>query len=136
MSDRRAYLLRDTYHHTATLGRLMTDSGHHFHILERPWLDNRNNVSCIPTGEYRCTFMARSGSGKYRNVYWLRQVPGRTGILIHNGNVVDHTLGCLIIGMSRGVLAGKPAVLNSRTALRRFVDEMGREPFKLTIWES
>jgi len=113
----------------------MTPAGGVYQVLERPWLDNRNNVSCIPPGDYECDFMARSGSGKYRNVYWLRSVPGRSGILMHSGNVVDHTLGCLIIGMRRGNLGGKPAVLNSRTALRRLVADVEKKPFTLTIWE-
>lgn len=134
MTERSAFLLRDTTTTSVTLGRLMTDTGETFHILEPPWKDNASNVSCVPAGRYECTFLPRSASGKYRNVYHVRSVPTRTGILIHQGNVVRHTLGCLIIGLSRGHLAGEPAVLNSRTALRRFVEEMGRDPFTLHIW--
>lgn len=104
-----------------------------FQVLERPWLDNRSNISCIPSGEYVCQFMRRSSSGKYRNVYWLQDVEGRFGILIHNGNLVAHTRGCLIIGKRKGWLANRRAVLSSKTALRELVSIMGDEPFKLTI---
>ena len=107
--------------------------GEHFHILERPWRNNTRNESCIPAGTYEAQFLPRSTSGKYRNVFWLKDVPGRGGILIHNGNLVDHTRGCLIIGKRRGTLAGKPAVLNSRTALLELAALTEHKDFRLTI---
>ena len=60
-------------------------------------------------------------------------VPGRSGVLIHKGNLVEHSKGCLIIGKRRGMLAGKPAVLNSGTALGEFNDLMQGETFTLKI---
>ena len=132
---RKAFLFRDTRRSDVTLGEMITDRKNWYQILEPPWLNNQSNISCIPPGTYRCEFMAQSASGKYKNVYWLRGVPSRSGILIHSGNVVDHTLGCLIIGERRGSLAGKPAVLSSKTALRHLVQDMGKEPFELTILE-
>jgi hypothetical protein len=104
------------------------------HVLERPWLNNRSNISCIPAGDYIVKYMARSSSGKYRNVYHVQNVEGRYGVLIHAGNTVNHTRGCLIIGKRRGWLGGQRAVLNSRSALGQLVDILGTEPFKLTIW--
>lgn len=131
----KVFMLRDTKRSDVTLSRLIAPGGKWFHILEPPWRDNKTNVSCIPPGQYRCQFLKRSASGKYRNVYHVLQVRDRSGILIHQGNLVEHTWGCLIIGTRRGNLAGKPAVLNSVTALRQFVKIMGTEPFTLTIWE-
>lgn len=107
-----------------------------FQILERPWKDNLANESCIPAGEYMAEFLAETTSGKFKNVYELQSVPGRTDILIHNGNVVEHTHGCLIIGLSRGDLDGKPAVLDSQIALTVLVDTLGRNPFLLKISET
>jgi hypothetical protein len=109
-----------------------------FQILERPWKNNTRNESCIPeTGDiskpYRAVFLSRSASGRYKNIYHIQNVPNRGGILIHQGNVVDHTRGCLIIGKKRGNLAGKLAVLNSRTALNEFVLLMEEKPFELII---
>jgi hypothetical protein len=63
-------------------------------------------------------------------------VPGRGGILIHSGNVVEHSKGCLIIGKRRGRLAGKRAVLNSKTALHEFVSLMENEDFIINIYGS
>jgi len=107
-----------------------------FYVLERPWLDNERNESCICAGTYTAEYLPRSTSGKYRNVYWLRDVPGRSGILIHNGNTVDHSRGCLLIGRRRGTLGGHRAVLNSKTGLHEFVELMAREDFKLNIYGS
>ncbi|MBU6952751.1 DUF5675 family protein [Hahella sp. HN01] len=127
-----AMMIRDEIHSGCILSTL-TVKGATFQILERPWLDNRPKVSCIPAGVYDATFMERSSSGKYKKVYWLQDVPDRTGILIHNGNIVTHTQGCLLIGDRRGWLSGKPAVLNSRSALHAFTELLNREPLRLTI---
>lgn len=128
----QAALIRDEVSSMCVRGALYID-GYVFQILERPWLNNRRNISCIPTGKYTANFLPRSVSGKYKNVFHLTNVSGRSGILIHNGNVVDHTKGCLIIGLKRGRLAGKSAVLNSRTALSKLVEITQKQTFELTI---
>ncbi len=108
-----------------TLGWLVV-KGEVFYTIERPWLNNKQNVSCIPTGDYKFKFLAKSGSGKYRNVYHVTGVTGRSGVLIHNGNLVSHSRGCIIIGSRLGTLGGKTAVLGSRSALRRLVKQVGK----------
>lgn len=130
---KHAFLIRDRSGSDCVMGTLVADL-ETFQVLERPWLDNRSNISCIPAGDYIVKYMARSSSGKYRNVYHVQDVDGRYGILIHNGNTVNHTKGCLIIGKKRGWLGGQRAVLNSRSALGQLVETLGYEPFKLTIW--
>ena len=126
-----AFLFRRKYK-THTYGTLVVD-GELFHTIERPWLDNRSNISCIPTGNYLVNFLLKSGSGKYREVWHVMDVPGRGGILIHQGNLAAHSRGCLILGSKKGTLGGKPAVLSSRPALRKLQKIVGREPFNLTI---
>lgn len=129
---RTARLIRIDDDGERTLGVLDAPDGN-FSILEPPWRGNARSVSCIPTGSYDVDFLPRSGSGKYRNVWWVRDVPGRGGILIHNGVVVDHTEGCLLIGDRHHRFAGKAGVWNSRAALRRFNAIMGRESFRLEV---
>lgn len=109
----------------------MVIDGQEFCTLEPPWLDNRRNVSCIPAGEYRCEFLAKSASGKYKDVFHLQDVPGRSGILIHNGNLVSHTKGCILLGMRHGRLAGQRAVLNSRAAMSQLGEY--KQSFELVI---
>lgn len=125
-------LVRDDVRPDCIRGTLfLADS--QFQVLERPWKNNMPNRSCIPAGTFKAGFLTRSTSGKYRNIFWLKDVPGRSGILIHNGNIVDHSRGCLIIGKRRGALAGKPAVLNSRTALLELAALTEHNDFHLTI---
>ena len=129
-----ATLIRDEIRSEVIRGTLRI-AGKTFHILERPWQDNRCDTSCIPSGEYRAVFLPQSDSGKHTHVYHLQAVPGRSGIFIHSGNVVDDTRGCLIIGLARGDQDGKPAVLDSRAALADLVRVTEGENFVLTILE-
>lgn len=84
------------------------------HTMELPWDGNMPSVSCIPVGLYRCQ---RHNSLDHPRTWQLMDVPGRTGILIHNGNTVEDSLGCIIVGMTAGELDGEPAVLSSVPAL-------------------
>ncbi len=127
-----AFLIRDEVSSECVRSTLVAGV-EYFQVLERPWLNNAINISCIPAGTYKCNYMARSASGKYRNVYWIKGVPGRTGILIHNGNTVNHSRGCLIIGKRRGWLAGRRAVLNSKSALVDLSQIYNGRDFMLTI---
>ena len=101
--------------------------------LERPWNDNQRNISCFPSGTYQTAYLPRSSSGKYRKVWHVREVEGRSGILIHNGNLVDHTRGCILIGTKFGKLAGRPAVLASRTGMRKLLETIGEQGFTLHV---
>ena len=127
-----AKLFRFERQSTHTTGALVIN-GYTVYVLERPWLDNKRNKSCIPSGKYICKFLPRSGSGKYRNVYHVVPVDNRSGILIHQGNLVIHSLGCLIIGSRIGTLSGKRAVLSSRQALRELNKITQNNDFNLEL---
>ena len=109
--------------------------------LELPWRQNTRQISCIPPGEYKVEIRL---SNKYGRVYWVRRVPNRTYILIHSGNYAgdkskgfkSHVMGCILLGKKSGYLGGQVAVLNSRVAVRNFMEEMEYEPFKLRIQEA
>lgn len=109
--------------------------------LELPWKNNQKQISCIPPGEYDVEIRL---SNKYGRVYWVRHVPNRTYILIHSGNYAgdksqgfkSHVMGCILLGKKSGFLGGQVAVLNSRVAVRAFVNEMDYEPFRLRIQET
>ena len=64
-------------YHPATLGKL-TIADQVFYVAERPWRDNKKNVSCVPVGEYICV---KYKSKKFGETYELSGVPGRTYIL-------------------------------------------------------
>ena len=109
--------------------------------LELPWRDNVRRLSCIPPGEYDVEIR---NSNKYGRVYWVRKVPERTYILIHSGNFAGdetkgfktHVMGCILLGQKMGFLGGQRAVLNSRITVRRFMDELDYNAFKLSVLEN
>lgn len=108
-------LYRCSYTGHATFGELYAPTGlPMFPTLELPWKDNHRNISCIPAGVYE---VKPYSSAKFKNVWELQDVPGRSKILIHAGNTVDDIEGCILAGMRRGLLKGLPAVLDSRKAI-------------------
>lgn len=63
--------------------------------LERPWENNKANVSCIPAGVY---FLKLDNfKGKYAD-YQLQNVPSRTFIEMHIGNSIADVTGCIALG--------------------------------------
>ena len=98
-----------------TIGRL-TCNGEHFYTVERPWLDNKQNVSCIPTGYYK---LVRVDSPKFgKNTWEIVDVTGRSHILIHAGNTAADVIGCVAIGM--GLFPQLQGVSSSRVAIENF----------------
>jgi hypothetical protein len=111
------------------------------HTLELPWRDNQRSISCIPPGEY----LAKTRqSPRFGLTYHVKEVPGRSYILIHSGNWAgdvnkgfkSHVNGCLLLGKKSGWLAGQRAVLSSRITIRRFMEFMEYEPFTLKVLEA
>lgn len=89
-------------------------AGHMFYTLERPWLNNKKNVSCIPEGRYPIYVFKHY---RWGDIIGLKNVPGRTEILFHPGNYVKDTKGCILPGMS----CGRGYVNNSSIALQHIV---------------
>lgn len=120
---------------------LWTAPGFVCRSLELPWRENKQNISCIPAGEYEVITRL---SPRFGRVYWVQDVPNRSYILIHSGNYAGdkykgyktHVEGCIILGKKSGYLGNQVAVLNSRVALRQFMEHMQYEPFKLRIQEA
>jgi len=63
--------------------------------LERPWLDNQVNVSCIPEGTYT---VERDKHGRH-TWFKVNDVEGRTAIEIHEGYKVSHSAGCILLDL-------------------------------------
>ena len=120
---------------------ILTCNNFYCFTMEPPWRDNKRNISCIPPGTYRVKIRY---SRKYRQVYWILKVKGRTYILIHAGNwagdvsrgLKTHTNGCVLLGKYHGWLQGQRAVLLSRITLRRFMNLMAGRDFTLNIYEA
>jgi hypothetical protein len=136
---KRVYLFRTRCSDQGTEG-IVIYNGKYCYSLELPWRDNKQNMSCVPKGEYDAQIRI---SPRFGRVYWVLEVEGRSYILIHSGNWAGatdlgyktHTSGCILLGKYRGELQGQRAVLASRPALRQFIDTMQNKPFKLIIIE-
>lgn len=107
------------YHKDCTLGRLSVGSFQCF-TLELPWLDNKQDVSCIPAGKYKAF---KRKSPKNGNVVEFKNVAGRANIQIHSGNYTRDVLGCILVGSSIAFLDGDsvPDVANSKQTLDKLL---------------
>ena len=124
-------LLRIEKAEDATYGVLRIDGKTCCMILERPWLNNKRSVSCIPDGIYVCR---RINSPSFGETFEVMNVPSRTHILFHSGNTIDDSKGCMLFGTGMGILNGKRGVVNSRKARAEFMKLMkGEEFFPLNI---
>ena len=88
------YTLNRKYETEVTKGTLeLYHSERILTTIERPWLDNQVNVSCIPEGTYE---VHRDRHGRHT---WFKvlDVSNRTFIEIHEGYKVSHSAGCLLL---------------------------------------
>lgn len=106
-------------------------------FVERPWLDNAANVSCVPEGDYQ---LKKTKSPKFGDSYYLEgdtvSLSGpskRTHILIHSANLPSELHGCLAPGVDFCSLAGQWAVSSSRKTLENLVSEFGDYDVTLRI---
>jgi len=145
----KAKLVRNSTGDEGTFGTLTisNDDGdmiYECHTGELPWKDNQQRVSCIPTGTYRCE-MGYSPSFK-KDLYHVLNVPGRSEVMIHNGNFcgdtskgwVSHVLGCILVGAGIGPLENKDkkiqkAVFSSMPTLGKLMKILNNEPFELEL---
>lgn len=107
-------------------GELFIDGSRFCTTLERPDLNNEPEVSCIPTGEYKCH---RHTSLKFGEVWELEDVPGRADILIHPANLYTELRGCIALGTNRGIVNGQKGIINAREAVKEFMDKTAKEEF-------
>lgn len=134
---KRVELVRFMDDGEATLGRLKLmgvfgyDLAWHrteglLYTVERPWMDNQPNVSCIPEGSYRLVprFYNRRGYPSYM----VEDVEGRDYIMFHRANWAADVRGCIGVGVSAGTLNGRLAVRDSRLGFSRFMLAMEDAP--------
>jgi hypothetical protein len=106
--------------------------------LELPWRDNRRQMSCIPSGQYVCKPFR---SATFGDCWLLQDVPGRSAVLFHAGNLAgDSTLnfrtnsqGCILVGTAMGTAHNQLAVLSSQAGMRLFREFYLGKSFNLNV---
>ncbi len=132
MAD-RVELIRLEKGPEGTFGVLRLDGRVFCVTLEPPDNGNAREISCIPAGNYIC---CRVESPHFGRTYEVRDVPGRSHILFHRGNMVDDTKGCVLLGSGFGRLHGDRAILDSGRAFSRFLEQCGEcDGFEFTVQE-
>lgn len=128
----RVEIVRAFESENATMGALKIHDVEHrpIYTLENAWVDNTPHVSCIPDTVY---IVEPYQSKKHGSTYIVTDVPDRSGILFHAGNVHDDTEGCILLGMMAGSVQGEPSVFQSRKAMDYFRDLIKNETFILTV---
>lgn len=87
-----------------------------FVTLELPWRGNQRKRSRIPDGSYDCEAINHK---KFGQTIWVKDVPGRDGILFHVGNYAKDTEGCILVG--RWYATTKPGmIIDSRNSMEEF----------------
>ncbi len=127
----KAKLVRGFQNAHGTLGLLQIEGMDHrpLFTLENP--QRATSVdSLIPAGVYKCK--PYSGT-KFKDVYEVCDVPGRSAILFHSGNTEADTLGCILVGLSGDALAKHPRIGNSREALDHLRELVGKNEFQLEV---
>lgn len=121
-----------------TFGRIHFEDNSYY-TLELPWRDNRNDISCIPTGTYSCHMTM---SNRFRRMlYLVSPVHGRFAIRIHSANLagdrdkgfLSHLNGCIALGEKIGVMGKQKALFVSQPAVRKFHEIMQEKPFTLEV---
>jgi len=99
-----------------------------WYTIEKPWLDNKPEVSCIPRGVYD---VKPYSSQKYPDTLEICNVPDRTHILFHTANWANQLQGCIAPGLSAGYIMCdrrlQKAVTNSVQAMYQIKEAMGKE---------
>jgi hypothetical protein len=94
---KRLELIRYAYSDTAVMGKLFIPGLSPIITGERPWQDNRKDVSCIPWGRY---VMKANNCQTHGRTWRLVEVTGRTMIEFHTMNdPYTESQGCIGVGL-------------------------------------
>lgn len=101
--------------------------------LEPPDKINQREISSIPAQQYQCM---KIRSPQFGETFEIVDVPNRSHVLFHAGNVVKQSEGCVILAQYFGKLYGDRAVRNSGKTFKKFMEIMkDTDVFHLTIKE-
>lgn len=126
-TDREMILLeRFSYSPTGTFG-ILTYGDFKCFSVERAWKNNERFVSCIPDGEYKCSWYNSPRFGRTLAVIGgtVSLFPSprhqRSAILFHLGNWPHNFEGCIGLGREYTCVSGQIGVTSSRDTVNQFL---------------
>lgn len=117
-----------------TIGRFWF-KGEVVYTLELPWKDNQKGISCIPTGSYE---VEKTYSPRFKkDLYLIKNVPGRSGIRFHVANYAYELEGCIAPGLSKDDI-DKDGVMDIKSSKKAItlMNETLPDKFNLDIIEN
>ena len=130
-------LIRNKPRGNAIFGRLLVDcenvSGFQSFKLQMDTLENTDYA--IPSGFYR---LGITHSPRFKELLpILDGVLGRTGIRIHAGNTIEHTEGCILVGIAdlsnRRLLSSRKALNQLREYLLNYQKEYPKDEIYIEV---
>ena len=118
------------------------------YTIERPWLDNKPRVSCVPSGEYDLLWKPTTTPvpNQYDGHTWYLEGETvssgwsgkpRTRCALHVANIMQNVNGCIGIGRTLGSFKRQWAINGSRVAMVDLLSAIGGEDHCLTIrWQN
>ena len=100
-------------------------------MLELPWRDNVEYVSCIPIGRYAIRWTKSKRFG--RMMYLIDRVPKRKGVRIHSANTIEELQGCIAPGNAVQLFDRRWGVARSADSLSGLQGHFDRQPWTLDI---
>ncbi|MHA1170269.1 MAG: DUF5675 family protein [Candidatus Hodarchaeales archaeon] len=89
------------------------------YTVEKVWKNNERSMSCIPEGSYPLSLSTYNRGGY--SAYEILQVPHRSQIKIHIGNIQEDVQGCVALGSKLGYINNIWGILGSREAYWKFM---------------
>ena len=133
----RIVIERYDYGDKQTIGKLFLLDDHNtilsqYWSLELPDKNNKKRVSCIPEGEY---IAIKHKSPRFKDCFWIQDVPNRSEILIHKGNFYFDILGCILIGSDLRDLNkdGLQDVVSSSKSVRDLFNMVKQDKIEIKI---
>ena len=124
-----------------TFGKLIFPDGWWCYTVERPWLDNKPMVSCIPDGVYSLGLrysptVSRITRGRYSEGWEIQDVPGRTFIMVHPANWPTDLNGCVGVGRDYTELMGRDGKMHKAvTDSQKVFDEVMEKMELRSTWD-
>lgn len=127
------YIIRDLFFdEKASLGTCIVVNEENERVfkgvsLERGWMDNKKNISCIPACKYDVFLEWSPKFGKF--LWEIYNVPGRRECKFHSANFWKQLNGCIALGKYEANLDGDPVmdIAHSRITMDRFHKAMGND---------